>query len=46
MYIYTDSDVITEAGKVIALEDVPEPEIIVKRIYQIYGKVLTSESKK
>lgn len=46
MYIYTDSDVITEAGKVIALEDVPEPEIIVKRIYQIYGKVFTSESKK
>jgi len=43
MYIYTDSDIVTEAGKVIALEDIPEPEIIVKRIYKIYDKAFPSE---
>jgi hypothetical protein len=42
MYIYTDSDVVTEAGKVIALEDIPEPEIIVKRINKLYDKVFSA----
>ena len=38
MYIYTDSNVETEVGNVITLEDIPEPEIIVKKIYKIYDK--------
>ena len=38
MYIYTDSNVETEVGNVITLEDIPEPEIIVKKIYNIYDK--------
>ena len=45
MYIYTDSDIVTEAGKVIALEDVPEPEIIVKKIYKLYDKTFSSNNK-
>lgn len=43
MYIYTDSDVVTESGKVIALEDVPEPEIIIKKIYKIYDRTFSAE---
>jgi hypothetical protein len=38
MYINTDSNVETEVGNVITLEDIPEPEIIVKKIYKIYDK--------
>ena len=42
MFIYTDSEVQTESGKVIALEDIPEPEIIVKRINKLYDKVFSA----
>jgi hypothetical protein len=44
MYIYTDSNVETDSGNVITLEDIPEPEIIVKRIYKLYDKVFKSEN--
>ena len=43
MYIYTDSNVETDSGNVITLEDVPEPEIIVKRIYKLYDKVFSAD---
>ena len=43
IYVYTDSEVATEEGKVITLEDIPEPEIIVKRMYKVYDKVFSSD---
>lgn len=36
--IYTDSQVETETWNVITLEDVPEPEILVKKIYKIFDR--------
>ena len=43
IYIYTDSHVENESGNVITLEDIPEPEIIVKKIYKIYDKAFSAE---
>ena len=43
IYVYTDSEVATEEGKVIILEDIPEPEIIVKRMYKVYDKVFSED---
>ncbi len=45
IYVYTDSEVATEEGKVITLEDIPEPEIIVKRMYKVYDKVFSEDNK-
>ena len=43
IYIYTDSHVENESGNVITLEDIPEPEIIVKKIYKIYDRTFSAE---
>ena len=43
--IYTDSLVETESGNVITLEDMSEPEILIKKIYKICGKDIPTDLK-
>ena len=43
IYIFTDSEVRIDLGSEITLEDIPEPEIMVKRIYKIYDRKFPTE---